>query len=85
MKLSLRTRLEQLATRLSELDHLLAAPETASDREKFRAYSKEHAEVTPVVELFNAWRLADADAVAADEMASDPARSEERRVGKECV
>ena len=73
MKLSLRTRLEQLATRLVELDHLLAAPETASDREKYRAFSKEHAEVTPVVELFNAWRLADADAVAADEMASDPA------------
>ena len=37
MKLSLRTRLEQLATRLAELDHLLAAPETAADMDKFRA------------------------------------------------
>ncbi|MFI4925459.1 MAG: peptide chain release factor 1, partial [Vicinamibacteria bacterium] len=73
MKLSLRTRLEQLATRLAELDHLLAAPEMAGDMDRFRAFAKEHAEVTPVVELFNAWRRADADAVAADEMASDPA------------
>ncbi|CAG0980771.1 partial Peptide chain release factor RF1, partial [Gammaproteobacteria bacterium] len=72
MKLSLRTRLEQLATRLAELDHLLAAPETAGDMDRFRAYSREHAEVTPVVERFNAWRQAEADLAAADEMASDP-------------
>jgi len=79
MKLSLRTRLEQLSTRLAELDHLLAAPETASDRDKFRAYAKEHAEVTPVVALFEAWRRADADAAAADEMASDPAMKQYAR------
>jgi peptide chain release factor 1 len=72
VKLSLRTRLEQLATRLAELDHLLAAPETASDMERFRAYAKEHAEVTPVVERFRAWRDAEADVAAADEMAADP-------------
>jgi peptide chain release factor 1 len=72
VKLSLRTRLEQLATRLAELEHLLAAPETASDMERFRAYAKEHAEVTPVVERFRAWRRAEADVAAADEMAADP-------------
>ncbi len=72
MKLSLRTRLEQLATRLAELDHLLAAPETAGDMDRFRACAKEHAEVTPVVERFNAWRRAEADFAAADEMAGDP-------------
>ncbi|MEO8484891.1 MAG: peptide chain release factor 1 [Betaproteobacteria bacterium] len=73
MKLSLRTRLEQLATRLAELDHLLAAPETASDRDRLRLYAKEHAEVTPVVVRFNAWRDAEADLAAANEMAADPA------------
>ena len=72
MKLTLRTRLEQLAARLAELEHLLAAPETAGDMEKFRAYSKEHAEVTPVVERFRAWRQAEADVAAAEEMAADP-------------
>ena len=87
MKLSLRTRLEQLATRLAELDHLLAAPETASDMDRFRAYSREHAEVTPVVERFNAWRQAEADLAAADEMASDPSMKtfadEERAAARE--
>ena len=72
MKLSLRTRLEQLATRLAELDHLLAAPETAGDMDRFRAYAKEHAEVTPVVERFRAWRQAEADLAAAEELAADP-------------
>ena len=72
MKLSLRTRLEQLATRLAELDHLLAAPETAGDMDRFRAYAKEHAEVTPVVERFRAWRQAESDLAAAEELAADP-------------
>ncbi|HQU49313.1 MAG TPA: peptide chain release factor 1, partial [Casimicrobiaceae bacterium] len=73
MKISLRTRLEQLATRLAELDHLLAAPETAADMERFRACAKERAEVAPVVERFSAWRQAEADVAAAEEMAADPA------------
>ena len=72
MKLSLRTRLEQLATRLAELDHLLAAPETAGDMDRFRACAKEHAEVTPVVERFRAWRQAESDLAAAEELAADP-------------
>jgi len=73
VKISLRTRLEQLATRLAELDHLLAAPETAADMERFRACAKERAEVAPVVERFSAWRQAEADVAAAEEMAADPA------------
>ncbi len=86
MKLSLRTRLEQLATRLAELDHLLAAPETAGDMDRFRAYSREHAEVTPVVERFDAWRQAESDLAAADEMAAEPSMKafadEERAAAK---
>ncbi len=72
MKLTLRTRLDQLATRLAELDHLLAAPETARDMDRFRAYAKERAEVAPVVERFRAWRQAESDVAAADELAADP-------------
>ena len=76
MKISLRTRLEQLATRLAELDHLLAAPETARDMDRFRAFAKERAEVDPVVERFRAWRQAEADVAAAEELAADPAMRE---------
>jgi peptide chain release factor 1 len=76
VKISLRTRLEQLATRLAELDHLLAAPETARDMDRFRAFAKERAEVDPVVERFRAWRQAEADVAAAEELAADPAMRE---------
>ena len=73
MKLSLRTRLEGLVTRLAELDHTLAAPETANDMDRFRALAKEHAELGPVVERFRAWRQAEDDLAAADDLAKDPA------------
>jgi peptide chain release factor 1 len=72
LKLSLRTRLEGFVTRLAELDHTLAAPETTSDMDRFRALAKEHAELGPIVERFRAWRQAEGDLAAADEMASDP-------------
>jgi len=87
VKLSLRTRLEQLATRLAELDHLLAAPETAGDMDRYRTCAKEHAEVTPVVERFRAWRQAESDLAAADEMAADASMKafadEERAAARE--
>jgi len=87
VKITLRTRLEQLATRLAELDHLLAAPETAGDMERFRACAKERAEVAPVVERFEAWRRAESDVAAAEEMAADPSMrafaDDERRLAGE--
>ncbi len=73
MKPSLRLKLDQLAARLAELDHLLAAPETTSEMERFRALSKEHAEIGPVVARLAEYRSAEADLAAAEEMARDPA------------
>ncbi len=72
MKESLRLRLEQLAARLDELDRLLAAPDAANDMGRFRALSKERAEVEPVVLLLGDLKRAEADFAAAAEMASDP-------------
>ncbi len=72
MKPSLLLKLEQLAARLAELDHLLAAPESTADMERFRSLSKEHAEISPVVATFADYRKAQADLAAADEMAADP-------------
>ncbi|MFO1281754.1 MAG: peptide chain release factor 1 [Burkholderiales bacterium] len=87
MKPSLRIRLEGLVTRLAELDHLLAAPETMADIERFRAYAKEHAEIGPVVERFRAWKNAEGDLAAADELAADPSMrayaEEEKRAARE--
>ncbi|MGA1561594.1 MAG: peptide chain release factor 1 [Gammaproteobacteria bacterium] len=74
MKTSLRTRLEGLAQRLEELNVLLADPETVSQTERFRDLSREHAQLTPVVETWNAYLQSEADAATARDMLreSDP-------------
>ncbi|KDC41628.1 peptide chain release factor 1 domain protein [Bordetella bronchiseptica GA96-01] len=72
MKPSMRSRLEQLAHRLIEVDALLAEPETAADMDRFRKLSRERAELEPVVEAFNAFLGVEADVATAQEMLSDP-------------
>jgi peptide chain release factor 1 len=72
MKNSMRVRLEQLAHRLIEIDALLAEPEIGSDMDRFRKLSRERSEIEPVVNAFNAYRAAESDIRAAQEMLSDP-------------
>src|SRR5690606_41351516 len=76
MKNSMRSRLEQLAHRLIEIDAMLAEPEIASDMDRFRKLSRERSEIEPVVEAFNAYRQAESDIEAAEEMLSDPCMRE---------
>ena len=52
MKESLRAKLDQLAARLDELTALLGSPEATSDMDRYRALTKEHADIGPVVERF---------------------------------
>jgi peptide chain release factor 1 len=52
MKDSLLHKLESLTERRQELDGMLAAPEIISDHTRFRDLSKEHAEISPLVECF---------------------------------
>jgi peptide chain release factor 1 len=72
MKSSMRSRLEQLAQRLVEVDAMLADPETAADMDRFRKMSRERAELEPVVTVFNDYVATEADIQAAREMLSDP-------------
>ena len=72
LKSSMRSRLEQLARRLIELDALLAQPETAADMDKFRKYSRERAELEPVVLAFNAFTSTEDDVAGAHELLADP-------------
>lgn len=92
MKASIRQRLEQLSQRFEELTALLAAPETQADQVRFRALSREFAQLDPLVSCFrqyldcrteadNARVLShDADpgvrALAEDELAAAQAREE---------
>jgi len=72
MKLSLRTKLDQLSSRLAELDGLLGSPDITSDMDRYRALTKEHADLTPVVARFADFQSAESDLRAADELAADP-------------
>ncbi len=71
MKSTLRTKLESLAARLEELNRLLAAETATKDLELFRKLSREHAELSGIVALFERFRVAEGDASAAREMAAD--------------
>ncbi|MCC6196903.1 MAG: peptide chain release factor 1 [Burkholderiales bacterium] len=73
MKSSLRHKLDQLTSRLAELEGLLGAPDVTSDLDRYRALTKEHADLTPVVARFGEFQGAEADLAAADELAADPA------------
>ena len=50
MKASLRQQFERLALRLSELDATLGDPGVASDMKRYRGLTREHAEVSSLVE-----------------------------------
>src|SRR6266446_4350686 len=72
MKPSLSIKLAQLATRLEELNGLLGAEDAARDLDRYRALTREHAEITPVVALYREWEQGERDLSAARAMLSDP-------------
>jgi peptide chain release factor 1 len=71
VKPTLRARLEGLAKRLEELNRLLSAEEATRDMGEFRKLSREHADLTGVVDLYGRYRQAERDAAEAREMAAD--------------
>ena len=62
MKPSIATKLEQLAQRLGELTRLLSSEDATRDMDNYRKLTREHAELTPVVELFQSFKQAEEDA-----------------------
>jgi len=72
MKPSIAAKLESLARRLTEVGVLLSAEAATRDMEQYRRLAKEHAELTPVAELFGQYRQAEDDLAAAQEMLADP-------------
>ena len=76
MKQSIRDKLEHLVGRLDELDRILASGEATRDMGQYRKLSREHAELGPVVALYQTWKQADADLQSALEMLADPEMKE---------
>jgi peptide chain release factor 1 len=74
MKTSVLQKLDQLLDRHEELSALLSDADTINNQDKFRALSKEFAEIEPVVKCYGEYRQAQADIDTAKEMLgeSDP-------------
>ncbi len=65
MKDSLRQQFERLALRLVEIEAMLADPAIAGDMNRFRAITREHAEVSMLVAAFRQFKAREHDALAA--------------------
>ena len=69
MNPTLRDRYERLALRLAELDATLSDPQVAADIKRWRALSREQAEVNGVVTRYVRYQQRESDLTAAREMA----------------
>ena len=72
MKPSIRSKLENLSERLQEISALLSDPAAHRDQGRFRDYSKEYAQLSPVVECFRRYQatldqVAEAEVMLRDE------------------
>src|SRR5258706_2543976 len=76
MKDSLRQKFQRLAMRLGERDATRAEGSVASDMKRFRELSREHSEVSGVVERFQRFEQRERDLAAAREMLGDPEMAE---------
>src|SRR3546814_20956911 len=70
---TLRRKLEALAERRDELERLLADPDVAADQDRFRAFSREFAQLEPVAAALADQRQARDALAAAQAMQADPA------------
>ena len=76
MKDSLRQQFQRLALRLAELDATLSDPTIASDIQRLRSLTREHAEVAGVVEGFRRFEQRERDLADASAMVDDPEMAE---------
>lgn len=71
MKASLLNKLDTLQDRFEELTALLGDAEVISDQTRFRAYSREYAEVEPVIDAYKEWRKVQDDLTGAQALLKD--------------
>jgi peptide chain release factor 1 len=76
MKDSLRQQFERLDLRLGELVATLADPQLSADPQRLRALSREHAEVSGLVQRFRRFQQREGDLRGAQTMLDDPDMAE---------
>lgn len=68
MNPSIARKLERVVERFDELQGLLSDPDIISNADKFREYSKEYAQIDPIVSVYRDWVQATADHITAQAM-----------------
>ncbi len=76
MKPSIAAKLAQLSGRLEEITRLLGAEDATANLDHYRKLTREHAEIGPVVELYQRYVRGEGDLQAAQEMSGDPSMRE---------
>ncbi|MGD2141099.1 MAG: PCRF domain-containing protein, partial [Burkholderiales bacterium] len=76
MKPSIVSKLANLSARLEELNALLSAEDATQDMNSYRQLAREHAEITPVVELYQTYLQTQHEIESALELADDPEMGE---------
>ncbi|MGR3807880.1 bacterial peptide chain release factor 1 (bRF-1) [Pasteurella testudinis DSM 23072] len=76
MKPSIISKLENLQERYEELQALLGDPSVINDQDKFRAYSKEYAQLEDVVQCFSRWNKLQSNLEEAQMLLDDPSMRE---------
>ncbi|KMY85460.1 Peptide chain release factor 1 [Candidatus Paraburkholderia calva] len=72
MKTSMQSKLDQLAKRQVDLNELLSRENVTADMDQYRKLTREHAEISPIVEQYALWKQALKDEATAQELLSDP-------------
>jgi peptide chain release factor 1 len=72
MKPSMITKLANLSERLDEIDRLMSSEGITDNMDNYRKLTREHAEITPIVEQYRAFEQAEADINEAQTMLNDP-------------
>ena len=76
MKSSIAAKLTQLTLRLEELNQLLSSETATANLDNYRKLTREHSDITPVVELYRTYRKSEEDLRTAQEMSEDPSMRE---------
>ncbi|SET49016.1 peptide chain release factor 1 [Thorsellia anophelis] len=72
MKPSIVRKLETLQERYEELQALMSDAQVISNQDRFRAYTKEYAQLGDVITCFTKWQQAQEDLVTAQSLLDDP-------------
>jgi len=72
MKPSLLAKLDQLTHRLAEVGDLLTQENATANMDNYRKLTREHAELGPLVALYQSYTQADDDVKTAQELLGDP-------------